>query len=119
MQRIEYDMKLLKNMLPLVLLTPAVLAVAQTVTVRGAGTGRCADYLEMRRVNNPSDTYQVAAWVQGFLAGHNVYAGGKAVQAPDVSSTLVELDRFCQAHREQLIADGAKVLAERLGAAKR
>lgn len=94
-------------------------ATAQTVTARGAGTGRCADYLEMRRVNNTADTYQVGAWVQGFLAGHNVYAGGKSLQAPDVASTLVELDRYCQVNRERMIADGAKALAERLGAAKR
>lgn len=103
----------------LVLLASSALALAQTGTVRGAGTGRCADFLEMRRVNNTSDTYQVAAWVQGFLAGHNAYAGGKSLQAPDVNSTLLELERFCQAKRDESIADGAKALAERLGAARR
>ena len=101
------------------LMLPALVLGADLVTVRGAGTGQCKDYLEMRRLNNSVDTYQVAAWVQGFLAGHNVFAGGKNLVAPDVDSTLVEIDRFCQSHPNKAISDGATALALRLGAVKR
>lgn len=112
-------MKSIKFMLLIGLSVASALNWAQSVTVRGAGTGRCADFIEMRGLNNAQDTYQVAAWVQGFLSGHNVYAGGKNLAALDVGSTLVELDRFCQANRDKAISDGAIALAERLGAAKR
>jgi hypothetical protein len=116
-----YLVNLMKSMKLLLVIgaCAAGAAWAQSVTVRGAGTGRCADYIEMRGLNNASDTYQVGAWVQGFLSGHNAYAGGRNLAVLDVGSTLVELDRFCQANREKAISDGAIAIAERLGAAKR
>ncbi len=111
-------MQMTKWMLTGLLVMPVLAAGADRVTVRGAGTGQCRDYLEMRRMNNAPDTYQVAAWVQGFLAGHNVFAGAKDLAIPDVGSTLVELDRFCQAHNGKSLSDGAMALAQRLGAVK-
>lgn len=102
-----------------VLLAPLLASGADLVTVRGAGTGQCKDYLEMRQANNTPDTYQVAAWVQGFLAGHNVFAGGRNLAIPDVGTTLVELDRFCQANKGKVLTDAAISLAQGLGAVKR
>jgi hypothetical protein len=92
--------------------------------IMGAGKTSCGDWLRYRslldrpeNLKEVANSYQVQAWVDGFLSGFNVAkAGGPDIlsskpPAPDLYSWV---DNYCRAKPLNVVGDAVLVLAKEL-----
>lgn len=88
----------------------------------GMGIRKCTEWQQWKDARNIESRAMVLEWVQGFIAGHNVYArGGSATASPVVASVAVLiplLDAYCLKNPEQRIFAGVVEITQSLGGAK-
>ncbi len=66
--------------------------------IYGAGTISCAEWLNYRSTGNNPNSYQVQAWVDGFLSAYNLADDEHAdflISAPKAVASYAWIDNYC------------------------
>jgi hypothetical protein len=73
-------------------------ASAQNKTVYRAGLVSCGQWQEHRTTGNKASSYQLQAYVDGFLSGYNLASEGPdfLVGKPDSVSLYIWIDNYCR-----------------------
>ena len=79
----------------------------------GAGTVGCGTYLENRRLETPPEW--ATSWVWGYISAYNFFSSYQQISAPDRSTLLAYLDKFCRDHPLDPLAVGTNRLIGDLG----
>jgi hypothetical protein len=94
-------------------------SLARDVKLSGMGTRTCADWVQWKEARNGEARAMAAEWVQGFIAGHNVYARSGAEPAAsvvaDIKVLMPLLDSYCQKNADSRILSGAVEIIQSLG----
>ena len=85
----------------------------------GAGTAKCARYLESASKGFDSSLNLVASWTQGYISGVNVgrmNAKLPALVLPDLAEIRTWHERYCKQHPDDLVYESSDSLIESLQA---
>lgn len=85
-------------------------------TVYGAGTVSCGKYLELRRANDRGQEFQVLAWADGFISGHNrnTLVADQVRGKIDDETILAYLDKYCRDNPLHDLVKGVVSLVDEL-----
>jgi hypothetical protein len=82
----------------IIMIATASGATARGKYVYGAGTISCAEWLNYRSTGGDPNSYQVQAWVDGFLSAHNLAddeQGDFLLSAPKAVASYAWIDNYC------------------------
>jgi len=89
------------------------------VKISGMGVRKCAEWQQWKEERNGEARAMALEWTQGFISGHNVYAGsgtGNSVVA-DVKVLLPLIDSFCERNPDSRILNVVIQITRSLGGA--
>jgi len=91
------------------------------VRLSGMGVRKCSDWLGWKTAGNGEARAMTVEWMQGFFAGHNVYARTNEAQPSvfaDARTLATLLDNYCQKRPDDRIIAGVLDITQGLGGAK-
>lgn len=114
---------------PALLPAPALAAepvdqATKWITITGAGSMSCGQYIEYERNGDANETNPIVQWVWGFLGAYNSRGlfnnNGKGhpvtqVATPDAPSVLLYITEHCKAHPLTRVSDAVDALIHSSG----
>ncbi len=95
---------------------------SKEVKLSGMGIRKCSDWLQWKETRNLESRAMALEWVQGFMAGHNVYARGAGTSGGSVVAGVAVLipllDAYCQKNPGERILAGVVEITKELGGTK-
>jgi hypothetical protein len=86
----------------------AILASAQNITVRGAGT--CQGYLEAKRTNSVQEAVKDLTWFMGYVSGLAVASHVDVLGKGDNADTMLDwVDAYCGRYPANYLSDAANL----------
>jgi hypothetical protein len=76
----------------------------------GAGGVSCGAWLETRKNGDDVETFQLQAWVQGFVSGVNATSQNDFLAAPDAEAIFAWLDNYCRQHPLEKVIEASHLL---------
>jgi hypothetical protein len=91
-------------------------ALAQFRAYYGAGTVSCAEWSRFRTTGDKPNSFQVEAWIDGYLSGSNVFdPGADFLQSQPKSIALYAwVDNYCGSRPLDQIVQAASALRREL-----
>lgn len=82
----------------------------------GAGTVSCGEWQKYRLSGDKGNTYQLQAWIDGYLSGYNVASEDVDVLASKPSSIAFYawIDNYCGSHPLDILVVAASALRKEL-----
>jgi hypothetical protein len=93
-------------------------SIAQFKAYYGAGTVSCAEWVRFRTTGDKPNSYQVEAWIDGYLSGSNVYDSGAdfLITQPKAVALYAWIDNYCGSKPLDQIVQAAGALRTELQA---
>jgi hypothetical protein len=91
-------------------------AIAQFKAYYGAGKVSCAEWVQFRTTGDKPNSYQVEAWIDGYLSGYNVYDSGAdfLLSQPKSIALYAWIDNYCGSKPLDQIVQAASALRTEL-----